>query len=167
MNRISSLGSIALGLLLISEISLPVKAQIESEASSPGYTFKCIPQTQKEVFATVTVRPDSEIIDPPLIIWESQYFNAKGYTPKRRCEVVTDKLNTVIAAIGGNPANLRLTMGKINNLRVICYVNNTKLGCDSNNILITLSERNRTDSSLVMAGMIKFSVTGAGTALTD
>lgn len=168
MNRSYLLGSVALGLFLTYGTSQPVKAQTESTTSSSGYTFKCIPsQNKKKVFQTITIDPDGKKIKNPLFIWKSQEFNPKGYTPERRCQAVTDRLNAAVAKVGGNPNKLKWTMGMINNLRVICNVNDTNLGCDSSNILITLTKGNRTGTSLLMAAMIKFSASGTQTAITD
>lgn len=166
MNKNWLANSTVFGLLLACGILLPVEAQTESTTSSTEYTFKCISR-KAEVFETSTVRRDGTIANPSFIVWKSQEFSAKGYTPKRRCEAVTDKLNAALAEVGGNPDNLRLTMGLINNLPVLCYVNKNKFGCDNSNVLVTLSRNNRGNSSLIVAGMVKFLVTGTGSAIVD
>lgn len=166
MNRNRLTKSAILGLLLAYGISIPVEAQIESTTSSPRYMFKCVSRP-RGVFATNTVSPDGTTINPSLIVWKSQEFSTKGYTPKRRCEVVTDKLNTLLSTTGGNSDNIQLTMGLINNLPVLCHVSNNKFGCDNSNILMSLSKQNRNNSSRIMAGMVQFLLTGKGSAIVD
>ena len=165
MNRDTLTKSAVLGLFLSYGVLMAVKVQAQ-ETSSPRYTFKCVSQ-QKGVFATTTVRPDGVTINPSLIVWKSQEFSTKGYTPKRRCEVVTDKLNTILSKAGGNPDSIRLTMGLINNLPVLCYADASKSSCDNNNVVVTLSKKNRDNSSRIMAGMLQFLVAGRGSAIVD
>jgi hypothetical protein len=164
------LSSVGLGLLLAPKSALSTEPTVEGTTSSPVDTFECtaIENEKNGVrFATIPSRPDSPTPDPPILLWASQEFSKSGYTPERRCKEVTRRLSTAIAEVGGKPADLRLTMGKINNLSVLCYVNQTEISCNSRNVLFTLSKRNQADSSRIMAEMLKFSVTGEGTSLKE
>ncbi len=162
------LSSVGLGLLLAPKSALSSEPTVEDMTSSPVDTFKCAAVEKNGVrFATIPSRPDSPTPDPPILLWASQEFSKSGYTPERRCKEVTRRLSTAIAEVGGNPADLRLTMGKINNLSVLCYVNQTEISCNSRNVLFTLSKRNQANPSRIMAEMLKFSVTGKGTSLME
>jgi hypothetical protein len=162
------LSSVGFGLLLAPKSALSSEPTVEGMTSSPVDTFKCAAVEKNGVrFATIPSRPDSPTPDPPILLWASQEFSKSGYTPERRCKEVTRRLSTAIAEVGGNPADLRLTMGKINNLSVLCYVNQTEISCNSRNVLFTLSKRNQANPSRIMAEMLKFSVTGKGTSLME
>jgi hypothetical protein len=162
------LSSVGLGLLLAPKSALSSEPTVEGTTSSPVDTFKCAAVEKNGVrFATIPSRPDSPTPDPPILLWASQEFSKSGYTPERRCKEVTRRLSNAIAKVGGKPADLRLTMGKINNLSVLCYVNQTEISCNSRNVIFTLSKRNQANPSRIIAEMLKFSVTGKGTSLIE
>ncbi len=162
------LSSVGLGLLLAPKSALSTEPTVEGTTSSPVDTFECAAVEENGVrFATIPSRPDSPTPDPPILLWASQEFSKSGYTPERRCKEVTRRLSNAIAKVGGKPADLRLTMGKINNLSVLCYVNQTEISCNSRNVIFTLSKRNQANPSRIMAEMLKFSVTGKGTSLIE
>jgi hypothetical protein len=162
------LSSVGLGLLLAPKSALSSEPTVEDTTSSPVDTFECAAVEKNSVhFATIPSRFDSPTPDPPILLWASQEFSKSGYTPERRCKEVSRRLSTAIAEVGGKPADLRLTMGKINNLSVLCYVNQTEISCNSRNVLFTLSKRNQANPSRIMAEMLKFSVTGKGTSLKE
>ena len=79
----------------------------------------------------------------PLIAWASEEFSDAGYPPKRRCFDVTQRLNQALEDNGGRLRNLYLTVGPVNGHMVLCHVNNTRRGCNRNNVLFTLSRSNR------------------------
>jgi hypothetical protein len=74
---------------------------------------------------------------------------------------VTDRLN---AAANKNEGveNLWLTVGRINHLGVLCYVNNTSSGCNRNNVLFTFNHNNDRDPAKVIAKMLNFSIQKSG-----
>lgn len=53
----------------------------------------------------------------PVIRWVSKYFEGSGYTPQRRCEEVTQKMQT---AENNGVLNF-ITVGRENNQDVICF----------------------------------------------
>jgi len=69
-----------------------------------------------------------------LIVWESKAFQTSGFTPERRCNEVSDRLQKY--AKGGN---LRyITTGKINNQNVICVAAYKNGQCRPNGLILTL-----------------------------
>ena len=162
------LRSIVLGVLVTSKTSLPAEADADVVSPSTGDDFECIPPNSGETrFATKPIPPSTTQIAPPLLIWESPEFSDSGYTPERRCKEVTSRLKAAVADVGGNPANLQLTIGTVNELSVICHVNQLEESCNSRNVIFTLSKKNRAKPAHVMAAMLKFSVTGTGTSLVE
>ncbi|MBD2491723.1 COP23 domain-containing protein [Aulosira sp. FACHB-615] len=59
------------------------------------------------------------------ISWDSNYFIASGYTPKRRCEIVSNRLNMLIA----KEYPTYLTHGQMNHQQVICSANKFERDC--------------------------------------
>mgnify|MGYP005673439761 FL=1 len=50
-----------------------------------------------------------------------------------------------------------LTTGRVNGLPVICVVNSSQLGCNSNNVLFTLSKQNAADPGRTLAQFLNLS----------
>lgn len=128
-------------------------------------TFQCIPLKTHQSgarFGTISFKPNGEAT-LPLLVWKTQEFSDSGYTPERRCYEVTDRLNRAVAQNNGQLGNLWLTMGMVNRLPVVCYVNNTNAGCDRSNVLFTLNKNNSSNPSKVMASLVSFSL-GSNTA---
>lgn len=140
------------------------------ETTKPTYTFECIPLKNHQSgspFATVAVKTGGDVTSP-LLLWKTQQFSESGYTPERRCYEVTNRLNHAVNQNDGNISNLWLTIGMINRrYTVLCYVNDTNSGCNRNNVLFTLNNKNKLDPSKVMASMVNFSVTGRGSAIQE
>ncbi len=132
---------------------------IASIATLPQ-TFEC--KRLNNIYTTVPAGTKA-----PFIRWRSQEFSKKGFTPKRRCEGVTNKLNRVIAENGGTLRGLWLTMGRVNRYRVLCHVNNRRSGCNRDNVLLTLSVWNRGNPSEVMARLLNLGVTGRGYSVQE
>ncbi len=155
------------GVLLASKSSLPVKASDEAASSSTEYNFECVPlETNGTRFATRPITSTTTQIAPPLFIWESPEFSSSGYTPERRCKEVTARLKAAVSTVEGNPANLRLTIGSVNELPVLCHVQSNEI-CDSSRVIFTLNRKNRANPAFVMATMLKFTTTGVGTGLVE
>ncbi|MEI2579886.1 COP23 domain-containing protein [Scytonema sp. PRP1] len=127
--------------------------------SAPGNTsFSCIPQSGGSV-ATVGQRPGGQPV--PLITWTaegSSYFGEK-YTTQNRCNIVTQKINTVVSANGGRLKNVKLTNGTVNSQTVICALNASESGCkqDGSNVLFTLKPENATKAGAILNQLIQMS----------
>jgi Circadian oscillating protein COP23 len=159
--------SVIFGVLLTSKSSLPAKASGEAVSSSAKYDFECIPLDSNGTrFATRPITSTTNQIAPPLLIWESPEFSSSGYTPERRCKEVTARLKAAVSTVEGNTTNLRLTMGSVNELPVLCHVQSEE-SCDSSRVIFTLNRKNRANPASVMATMLKFTTTGVGTGLVE
>ncbi|MFN6540419.1 MAG: AAA-like domain-containing protein [Nostoc sp. EkiNYC01] len=77
-----------------------------------------------------------------VIYWDSNYFMSSGYTQKRRCEIVTKRLNMAIF----EQYPVYLTSGQLNNQKVICTTN--KLGSGCQQVLFTLKP-NQDDKTIL------------------
>ena len=118
------------GLTLSSAIALEIKPAFADT------TFECIKAGSG--YATIAVTEDGEKTEP-LITWNSQSMSGSGYTPRRRCNEVTERLNTVVANVGGRFSDVLLTTGTVKGMGVVCWVNDEQSGCDESNVLVTMS----------------------------
>ncbi len=142
---------------------VPLLAAETSIATPDIIRFECIQLSNhpsESKFATVPVLSDGTKTTP-LFLWKTQEFSETGYTPERRCHQVTDRLNAATTTNGG-VENLWLTIGRINHLGVLCYVNNTSSGCNKNNVLFTFNRKNDKDPAKVIAKMLNFSIQKSG-----
>ncbi|HEY9703662.1 MAG TPA: COP23 domain-containing protein [Allocoleopsis sp.] len=77
-----------------------------------------------------------------LFTWKTNYFGS-DYTPQKRCEIVSSKLNSLIEANNGQFGGIKFTNGIVNNYPVICSPKEGEASCNQNNILFTLKPENR------------------------
>lgn len=113
--------------------------------------FACV--SQGNGYATVARKAEGETV---LIKWNSQSFGP-NYQPKERCHQVTGRLQAYVSSNGNDISNLLLTTGRVNGLPVICVVNSGQLGCNSNNVLFTLSKQNAADPGRTLAQFLNLS----------
>lgn len=122
----------------LSAISPAISGEIPSnaiaQASSGSTSFQCI--NFGSDYATIAVAGGKKT--NPLIIYHNRVFSASGYTPEVRCQEISGRFQTAVANNGGKLKSLLLTVGEVNGLDVICYVNNNQSGCNKKNVLITL-----------------------------
>ncbi|MEB3343672.1 COP23 domain-containing protein [Okeania sp.] len=98
-------------------------------------------------YATVVRKAEGETV---LISWKNRNHGSE-YTPEKRCNMVTEKLQSFISANGNDIGNLLLTTGYVKGSPVICVVNEGPLGCNSTNQLLTLSGENAEDPAKTLA----------------
>lgn len=98
-----------------------------------------------------------------LIRWTpagSAYFG-DGYTPERRCQAVTGRLNQALARNEGSLGRLLLTNGIVNNETVICALNPMETGCNPGNLLFTLKPENASRAGQILGQLLQISRQGA------
>ncbi|TAD97545.1 MAG: hypothetical protein EAZ98_09270 [Oscillatoriales cyanobacterium] len=127
------------GLTLSGAIALSGKP-----ASAAPTTFQCI--TSGSGYATIAVAGGKKT--NPLITYNNPVFSGSGFTPQKRCQEISGRLETAVANNGGKLSGLLLTVGEVNGYDVICYVNNNQSGCDSGNLLMTLPPRTNPGQTL-------------------
>ncbi|MEM6500639.1 MAG: COP23 domain-containing protein [Cyanobacteria bacterium P01_C01_bin.89] len=134
-----SLARIALAGVLALNLPLAFAGRSDAQTIKALDTFQC--EKVQGYHATMAVQHSGR--RAPLIAWTSQEFSGSGYTPQRRCQEVTQRLNQALRDNGGRLQNLYLTVGPVNRHMVLCHVTGTRRGCNRNNVLFTLSESNR------------------------
>ena len=144
-----------------------------SVAAPAGTSFECKPlagDASGSPFATYAVRSNGSLSPSPLLKWRTEQFSGAGYTPERRCYEVTNRLNVAVRQTGGSLASLFLTMGirTDDSSPFICYVTGTSSGCNSSNILWTLSGENARNPAQVFAGLFSFiQLKGSGSSIQE
>ncbi len=134
----------------VSSLNMP-----PSYAQSKDITvFACI--QQGEYYATVAKRANRTT--PPLIVWKDESFGDK-YPPKKRCEIVSNKLSKAVVSQGGRLKTLRLTHGKVGANSVICYISHPTGTCNSKNTLITLKPEDSGKEKAIIEQLVSLKVT--------
>lgn len=129
---------------------LPLLTAKSSLAAEQPSEFQC--RTDDGVHYTIALRSDGAVSNP-IIVWTSDAFESAGYPASRRCQVVTDRLNTVLTDNGYTLEGLYLTTGRVNGQSVICTVGSTYSGCNENNLLFTLSGNNARNPEAVLQNL--------------
>jgi hypothetical protein len=139
---LATAASVTLGSLLIGP--LPSQAQTSNR-------FSC--GTSNGMPATVAHTSNGSQV--PVIVWESDYFEASGYSPQVRCQMVSERFEAYYRDGSLN----RLQGGYMNGMPVVCTSGNggscgnllftLKLGTDPDRALADLTNvRNRASSAM-------------------
>jgi hypothetical protein len=129
-----------------------------TQASEPPTIFKCVQQGSG--WAT-TVERGNITTKSPLITWDSTEFGPE-FTPDKRCQIVSDKLTKAVAKYGNRLGTLQLTVGTLNNRKVVCVVNDGKTSCNDDNTLFTLNQNNSLNGQEVLNTIFGFAKGDAG-----
>ena len=131
-------------------VQLPFAIAKASIAQDQPSGFEC--RTDDGIHYTIALRSDGEVSDPA-IVWTSVAFSDSGFPPARRCADVTDRLNALLADNDYSLDGLYLTQGRVNRQSVICAVESTRLGCNNDNLLFTLSGDNARNPNNVLENL--------------
>ncbi len=119
----------------------------DSTTYSEKISFECA--AIKSNYATVVQRDNPKVLPRTMINWTRQIGNE--YTPEKRCQIVTEKLNKIVSQNGGKIDNLSFTIGTVGTSSVVCLANSS--GCNSTNMLFTLSADNAKNPAEVITSL--------------
>lgn len=140
----------------------PVQPANSGVPATPKTTiFKCV-QSGKG-YATVVSNGAKQAT---LITWSNTAFGTE-FSPQVRCNMVSQKFQTVVARNGGKLRNLLLTVGTIGNQTVVCAINQGQYGCNSNNMLFTLNPKNAKNPGAALAKILLIGNYGSGGPLNE
>ncbi|NES19768.1 MAG: hypothetical protein F6K41_12775 [Symploca sp. SIO3E6] len=152
-------------------VQVPVFKAQNSVAAPAGTSFEChelFGHPSGSPWATFVVTSTGKRLAAPMLLWKN---SPGGYTPQQRCYEVTNRLNVAVTSNGGLLSNLWLTVGRVNNQSVICYVNsNVGGGCNNNNLLLTLTTpANTRNPARALVDMVAYIITGSasGTSIRE
>ncbi|MEG4530713.1 COP23 domain-containing protein [Microcoleus sp. D2_18a_D3] len=120
--------------------------------SEPPTIFKCVRQGS----GWATIAQKGTFVVSPLITWNTTEFGSE-YTPEERCNIVSPKLTKAVADNGGKLGYLKLTVGSVNNQKVVCVLSHGQTSCNSENLLFTLNQNNSQKSEEVVAKIFNVS----------
>lgn len=136
-------------------------AQSDNELAS----FQC-QVSPDNLYVTLAVKKNGAVSDP-MIVWKTDEFSGSGYTPARRCNEVTNRLNTILEENRGSLSGLYMTAGLVNGEAVLCAVNNTRSGCNTNNMLFTLKRENRRNPGRMLRNLVGSGIVGSGSTIQE
>ncbi|EGJ32888.1 MULTISPECIES: COP23 domain-containing protein [Moorena] len=108
---------------------------VSHQRTIPEVKFECKFDYNQQEYATIAVGLRTGKRVPPIMIWRTREFG--GWTAKRRCEYVTQKLNYRYAQNGYYLKGLGVTHGVIGSYDLVC-LDYYRVSCNSTNQLFTL-----------------------------
>ena len=97
-----------------------------------------------------------------LFNWKTSYFGAE-YTPEKRCQIVSQRLQSAADRNSGTLKGLELKSGNLNGQTVICVIQSGENRCTDRNLLFTLNPENAKNPQAVIAKILTFASSGSST----
>ncbi len=107
---------------------------------------------------TVVQKGDREAV---MVAWNSNYFG-KEFTPEKRCQMVSERLQQAANNNGGTFKDLELASGTVNSQPVVCALQSGTKKCDRQNLLFTLKPENARNPEAVIQKLFNFAQDGSG-----
>jgi hypothetical protein len=114
--------------------------------------FFCVQDDQGN-WVTIAQRNNFRTIKP-MLQWQTTEFG-DNWTPEKRCNHVTEKLNKAVGQNNGYLSSLALTYGPVGNYTVICVASSPDT-CTADNMLFTLKPDNAQQPKEVLAKIAGF-----------
>jgi Circadian oscillating protein COP23 len=107
--------------------------------------------------ATVVQKGDRQAT---MLTWNYDGFG-KDFTPEKRCQIVSERLQKVADNNGGTFKDLQLASGTMNSQVVICALPAKSSKCNRQNILFTLKPENARNPEAVVQKIFGFAQDGS------
>jgi Circadian oscillating protein COP23 len=108
---------------------------------------------------TVVQKGDREAV---MLTWNYDGFGEK-FTPEKRCQIVSERLQQVANRNGGTFKDLQLAGGTLNSQVVICALQPKINKCNNQNLLFTLKPENARNPEAVIEKVFGFAQDGNST----
>jgi hypothetical protein len=105
---------------------------------------------------TIVQKGDREAV---MLSWSYGGFG-KEYTPAKRCQIVSARLQKAANINGGTFKDIQLATGPLNNQTVICALQSRDRACSSKNILFTLKPENAKNPEAIIEQIFSFARDG-------
>jgi Circadian oscillating protein COP23 len=106
---------------------------------------------------TVVQKGDRQAV---MLTWNYDGFG-RDYTPEKRCQIVSERLQKAANINGGTFKDLQLASGTVNSLVVICALRAKSSKCNSQNMLFTLKPENALHPEVVIKKIFSFARNGS------
>jgi hypothetical protein len=132
-----------------------ISDEIESDSSTlaAGSTLRVSCQDLK----TVVHKGDRQAV---MLSWNYSGFGSE-YTPTKRCQIVSERLQQAANRNGGTFKDLQLASGTVNSLTVICALSAKSSNCDRQNMLFTLKPENSRNPEAIIQKIFSFAQDGS------
>ena len=105
---------------------------------------------------TVVQKGDREAV---MLTWNYDGFG-KEFTPEKRCQIVSDRLQQAANINGGTFKDLQLASGTVNAHVVICALPSKSKKCNNQNLLFTLKPENARNPEAIIEKVFGFAQDG-------
>jgi Circadian oscillating protein COP23 len=117
-------------------------------------------QVRCEALSTVVQKGERQAL---MFNWHTNYFGAE-YTPEKRCQIVSARIQAAADLNGGTLKGLQLGSGILNNQTVICILQTGgESKCTDRNLLFTLKPENAKRSQAIIGKILTFAKNGSTT----
>ena len=106
---------------------------------------------------TVVQKGDRQAV---MVNWNYNGFG-QDFTPQKRCQMVSERLQQVANLNGGTFKDLQLASGTVNSQPVICALQSTATKCNRQNLLFTLKPENARNPEAVIQKIFSFAQDGS------
>jgi Circadian oscillating protein COP23 len=106
---------------------------------------------------TVVQKGDREAV---MVKWNYGGFG-KEFTPVKRCQIVSERLQQAAITNGGTFKELQLASGTVNAQAVICVLQSNEQQCNRQNLLFTLNPANARNPEAVIQRIFSFAQDGS------
>ena len=121
-----------------------------STATSSNVKVSC------QDLTTVVQKGDRQAL---MFNWHTNHFGGE-YTPEKRCQLVSERLQSAADRNGGTLKGLQLGSGVLNGQTVICVFQTSENSCNDGNLLFTLKPENAKRPQAVIAKISTFAKSG-------
>jgi Circadian oscillating protein COP23 len=117
-------------------------------------------QVRCEALSTIVQKGERQAL---MFNWHTNYFGAE-YTPEKRCQIVSARIQAAADLNGGTLKGLQLGSGILNSQTVICILQTGgENKCTDHNLLFTLKPENAKRSQAIIAKILTFAKNGSTT----
>lgn len=134
----------------------------DSASTTPDTTPTAAASTIKVSCDNLTTIVQKGDRKAPLFNWRTNYFGTE-YTPDKRCQLVSARLQAAADSNGGTLKGLELGSGALNSQPVVCILATGENRCTDRNLLFTLNPENAKRSQAVIAKILTFANDGSTT----
>jgi hypothetical protein len=129
----------------------------EIEGDTTNLTAESSLRVSCQDLKTVVHKGDRQAV---MLSWNYGGFGSE-YTPVKRCQIVSERLQQAANRNGGTFKDLQLASGTVNSVTVICALSAKSSNCDRQNMLFTLKPENSRNPEAIIQKIFSFAKDGS------